>query len=87
MPIRTGLDSRIEEVRAELREYFAEAKTAYTEAIEAFTKLDSEVYSEVKKIRQHAREVNWGFNKQFIAYFSAKSTTNEGFENRCGIFA
>ena len=28
MPIRTGLDSRIEEVRAELREYFAEAKTA-----------------------------------------------------------
>ena len=59
MPIRTGLDSRIEEVREELREYFIEAKLAYSEAIKAFTKLDSEVYSEVKKIRQHAREVNW----------------------------
>ena len=55
MPIRTGLDSRIEEVRAELREYFAEAKTAYSEAIEAFTKLDSEVYSEVKKINMQEK--------------------------------
>ena len=43
MPIRTGLDTRIEEVRAELK-YFAEAKTAYTEAIEAFTKLDSSLF-------------------------------------------
>ena len=33
MPIRTGLDTRIEEVRAELREYFAEAKTAYTDCL------------------------------------------------------
>ena len=66
MPIRTGLDTRIEEVRAELREYFAEAKTAYTEAIEAFTKLDSEVYSEVKKIRQHAREVNWDLTNNLL---------------------
>ena len=66
MPIRTGLDSRIEEVRAELREYFAEAKTAYSEAIEAFTKLDSEVYSEVKKIRQHAREVNWDLTNNLL---------------------
>ena len=26
MPIRTGLDERIKDVRAELKEYFAEAK-------------------------------------------------------------
>ena len=66
MPIRTGLDSRIEEVRAELKEYFAEAKMAYSDAIEAFTKLDSEVYSEVKKIRQHAREVNWDLTNNLL---------------------
>ena len=51
MPIRTGLDSRIEEVRAELREYFAEAKTAYSEAIEAFTKLDRKF---ILKLRKYA---------------------------------
>ena len=66
MPIRTGLDSRIEEVREELREYFMEAKLAYSEAIKAFTKLDSEVYSEVKKIRQHAREVNWDLTNNLL---------------------
>ena len=66
MPIRTGLDSRIEEVREELREYFIEAKLAYSEAIKAFTKLDSEVYSEVKKIRQHAREVNWDLTNNLL---------------------
>lgn len=66
MPIRTGLDSRIEEVREELREYFTEAKLAYSEAIKAFTKLDSEVYSEVKKIRQHAREVNWDLTNNLL---------------------
>ena len=66
MPIRTGLDSRIEEVREELREYFLEAKLAYSEAIKAFTKLDSEVYSEVKKIRQHAREVNWDLTNNLL---------------------
>ena len=66
MPIRTGLDERIKDVRAELKEYFAEAKTAYSEAIEAFTKLDSEVYKEVKKIRQHAREVNWDLTLSLI---------------------
>ena len=66
MPIRTGLDERIKDVRAELKEYFAEAKTAYSEAIEAFTKLDSEVYKEVKKIRQHAREVNWDLTNNLL---------------------
>ena len=55
MPIRTGLDERIDKVRADLSEYFDEAKMAYSEAIKAFTKLDSQVYKEVKQIRQHAR--------------------------------
>ena len=51
MPIRTGLDERIDKVRADLSEYFDEAKMAYSEAIKAFTKLDSQVYKEVKQIR------------------------------------
>ena len=59
MPIRTGLDERIDKVRADLGEYFDEAKMAYSEAIKAFTKLDSQVYKEVKQIRLRAREVNW----------------------------
>ena len=63
MPIRTGLDDRLKVVRDELKLYFAEAREAYSDAIEAFTKLDSQVYSEVKKIRQHAREVNWDLDK------------------------
>ena len=66
MPIRTGLDERIDKVRVDLGEYFEEAKTAYSEAIRAFTKLDSEVYKEVKQIRQHAREVNWDLTNDLL---------------------
>ena len=66
MPIRTGLDERIDKVRADLSEYFDEAKMAYSEAIKAFTKLDSQVYKEVKQIRQHAREVNWDLTNDLL---------------------
>ncbi len=66
MPIRTGLDDRLKIVRDELKLYFAEAREAYSDAIEAFTKLDSQVYSEVKKIRQHAREVNWDLTNDLL---------------------
>ena len=66
MPIRTGLDDRLNIVRDELRNYFAEAKEAYADAIDAFTKLDSQVYSEVKKVRQHAREVNWDLTNDLL---------------------
>ena len=66
MPIRTGLDDRFSLVRDELKNYFAEAKEAYSDAIDAFTKLDSQVYSEVKKIRQHAREVNWDLTNNLL---------------------
>ena len=44
MPIRTGLDDRLKVVRDELKLYFAEAREAYSDAIGAFTKLDSQVY-------------------------------------------
>ncbi len=66
MPIRTGLDDRLNIVRDELRNYFTEAKEAYADAIDAFTKLDSQVYSEVKKVRQHAREVNWDLTNDLL---------------------
>ena len=66
MPIRTGLDDRLKIVRDELKLYFAEAREAYSDAIEAFTKLDSQAYSEVKKIRQHAREVNWDLTNDLL---------------------
>ena len=66
MPIRTGLDDRLKVVRDELKLYFAEAREAYSDAIEAFTKLDSQVYSEVKKIRQHATEVNWDLTNDIL---------------------
>ena len=66
MPIRTGLDERIDKVRADLSEYFDEAKIAYSDAIKAFTKLDSQVYKEVKQIRQHAREVNWDLTNNLL---------------------
>ncbi len=66
MPIRTGLDDRLNIVRDELKLYFAEAREAYSDAIGAFTKLDSQVYSEVKKIRQHAREVNWDLTNDLL---------------------
>ena len=66
MPIRAGLDERIDKVRTDLSEYFDEAKMAYSEAIKAFTKLDSQVYKEVKQIRQHAREVNWDLTNDLL---------------------
>ena len=66
MPIRTGLDDRLNLIRDELKNYFAEAKEAYSDAIDAFTKLDSQAYSEVKKIRQHAREVNWDLTNDLL---------------------
>jgi len=66
MPIRTGLDERIDKVRTDLSEYFDEAKMAYNETIKAFTKLDSQVYKEVKQIRQHAREVNWDLTNDLL---------------------
>ncbi|MFL2982639.1 MAG: PhoU domain-containing protein [Candidatus Poseidoniaceae archaeon] len=66
MPIRTGLDDRLKVVSNELKLYFAEAREAYSDAIGAFTKLDSQVYSEVKKIRQHAREVNWDLTNDLL---------------------
>ena len=66
MPIRTGLDDRLNLVRDELKNYFSEAKEAYSDAIDAFTKLDSQAYSEVKKIRQHAREVNWDLTNDLL---------------------
>jgi len=66
MPIRTGLDDRLKIVSNELKLYFAEAREAYSDAIGAFTKLDSQVYSEVKKIRQHAREVNWDLTNDLL---------------------
>ena len=66
MPIRTGLDERIDKVRADLGDYFDEAQMAYSEAIKAFTKLDSQVYKEVKQIRQHAREVNWDLTNDLL---------------------
>ena len=51
---------------ADLSDYFDEAKMAYSEAIKAFTKLDSQVYKEVKQIRQHAREVNWDLTNDLL---------------------
>ena len=45
-------------IRLDLKEYFGEAKDAYSEAIEAFTKMDSEVYDEVKSVRSmHELEI------------------------------
>ena len=66
VPIRTGLDERIDKVRTDLSEYFDEAKMAYNETIKAFTKLDSRVYKEVKQIRKHAREVNWDLTNDLL---------------------
>lgn len=66
MPIRTGLDERLGLVRQDLKDYFEEAKQVYEDAITAFTKLDSEVYSEVKKVRKHAREVNWDLTNDLL---------------------
>ncbi len=65
-PIRTGLDERLKTIRNELQIYFDEAKNAYSDAINAFTKLDSEVYSEVKKVRAKAREINWDLTNDLL---------------------
>ena len=48
-PIRTGLDERVTSVQKELKDYFEEARHVYADAIDAFTKLDSEVYDEAKE--------------------------------------
>ena len=66
MPIRTGLDERMTQIRLDLKEYFGEAKDAYSEAIEAFTKMDSEVYDEVKSVRKHARVRNWDLSNNLL---------------------
>ena len=65
-PIRTGLDERIKSVQQELKGYFQEAKHLYEEAINAFTKLDSEVYIEAKEARAKAREVNWDLTNDLL---------------------
>ena len=66
MPIRTGLDERMTQIRLDLKEYFGEAKVVYSEAIEAFTKMDSEVYDEVKSVRKHARVRNWDLSNNLL---------------------
>src|SRR6056300_1303113 len=65
-PIRTGLDERIKSVQHELKGYFQEAKHLYEEAIQAFTKLDSEIYIEAKEVRAKAREVNWDLTNDLL---------------------
>jgi phosphate uptake regulator len=65
-PIRTGLDQRIATVQKELKEYFEEAKHVYNDAIDAFTKLNSEVYSEAKRARAKAREINWDLTNDLL---------------------
>ena len=70
MPIRTGLDERMKSIQQDLREYFEEAKDVYSNAIDAFTKLDREVYSEAKKVRAKAREVNWDLTNNLLLILS-----------------
>lgn len=65
-PIRTGLDERIKSVQHELKAYFQEAKHLYEEAIQAFIKLDSEIYNEAKEVRAKAREVNWDLTNDLL---------------------
>ena len=69
-PIRTGLDERMKSIQQDLREYFEEAKDVYSDAIDAFTKLDREVYSEAKKVRAKAREVNWDLTNNLLLILS-----------------
>ena len=66
MPIRTGLDERISSVQKELKDYFEEARHVYADAIDAFTKLDSEVYKEAKEVRAKAREINWDLTNDLL---------------------
>ena len=69
-PIRTGLDERMKNIQQELKEYFEEAQHVYADAIEAFTKLDAEVYSEAKAVRAKAREVNWDLTNNLLLILS-----------------
>ncbi|MBE54810.1 MAG: hypothetical protein CMB00_06240 [Euryarchaeota archaeon] len=69
-PIRTGLDERMKNIQQELKEYFEEAQHVYADAIEAYTKLDSEVYSEAKAARAKAREVNWDLTNNLLLILS-----------------
>ena len=66
MPIRTGLDERISSGQKELTDYFEEARHVYADAIDAFTKLDSEVYKEAKEVRAKAREINWDLTNDLL---------------------
>ena len=70
MPIRTGLDERMKSIQHDLKEYFVEAKEVYSDAIDAFTKLDREVYSEAKRVRAKAREVNWDLTNNLLLILS-----------------
>ena len=70
MPIRTGLDERMKSIQEDLKEYFEEARAVYSDAIDAFTKLDREVYSEAKKVRAKAREVNWDLTNNLLLILS-----------------
>ena len=69
-PIRTGLDERMKSIQQDLKEYFEEARAVYSDAIDAFTKLDREVYSEAKKVRAKAREVNWDLTNNLLLILS-----------------
>ncbi len=70
MPIRTGLDQRMKSIQQDLKEYFEEARHVYSDAIDAFIKLDREVYSEAKKVRAKAREVNWDLTNNLLLILS-----------------
>ena len=57
-------------IQLELKEYFEEAQHVYADAIDAFTKLDSQVYSEAKAVRAKAREVNWDLTNNLLLILS-----------------
>ena len=57
-------------IQQELKEYFEEAQHVYSDAIDAFTKLDSQVYSEAKAVRAKAREVNWDLTNNLLLILS-----------------
>ena len=57
-------------IQHELKEYFEEAQHVYADAIDAFTKLDSQVYSEAKAVRAKAREVNWDLTNNLLLILS-----------------
>ena len=51
-PIRTGLDERMKSIQQDLKEYFEEARDVYSDAIDAFTKLDARSIPRPKKSEQ-----------------------------------